>query len=214
MRVMDNGVTPTTLTTVGPHQAAVPAHNGAPSSACSGIGATAANSNEDRMEASSDSAVSSMGSERVPPMTDPPMSDNEWVDADSHPHTGGPHDLSPYSMDYSRAGKLGGYADYYKDGSRVTAGGPVAQKKHHMFGKRFQQEQSGSHPYPLSSHLSYPPSHPGNASQSGSPLDLDKYGCGADFGRYNGKDSRRTCKSVNVVKHLSPCRKTLFKFET
>lgn len=103
MRSMDNGVTSTNLTTVGTHHApqgpaANVSHNGAPN--CSVLGATGGTSTEDRMEASSDSAVSSMGSERVPPMTDPPMSDNEWVDADSHPH--GPHDLSPYSMDYSR----------------------------------------------------------------------------------------------------------------
>ncbi|ODM90841.1 Segmentation protein cap'n'collar [Orchesella cincta] len=178
MRVMENGVPSSNLTTVGAPPSV--SHNGT-SAACSVLGATGgAASTEDRMEASSDSAVSSMGSERVPPMTDPPMSDNEWVDADSHPH--GPHDLSPYSMDYSR-GKLGGY-DYYKDGSRVP-GGPVAQKKHHMFGKRFQQEQS-SHPYPLPSHLPYPQA--GSTSQ-GSSMDLDKYSCGTDFGRYNGQRS-------------------------
>lgn len=70
----------------GPQQQNLP--NG-----CSSIGMTAA---EDRLEASSDSAVSSMGSERVPPMTDP--SDSEWVDPDSHPHSS--HDSSPYSLDY------------------------------------------------------------------------------------------------------------------
>lgn len=43
---------------------------------------------EDRLEASSDSAVSSMSSERVPPMTEA----EEWVDPD--------HEGSPYSLDY------------------------------------------------------------------------------------------------------------------
>ena len=54
------------------------------------VGATAS---EDRMEASSDSAVSSMGSERVPPLTDPHnMSDTEWSESEHH--------NSPYGLDY------------------------------------------------------------------------------------------------------------------
>lgn len=107
MRSMDGGVHSQNLTPVGaPPNVGQPAppptvsHNG--TSTCTVLGAAGGAATEDRMEASSDSAVSSMGSERVPPMTDPHMSDNEWVDADSHPH--GPHDLSPYSMDYSRFG--------------------------------------------------------------------------------------------------------------
>lgn len=192
MRGLDNGVSSTGhLIGVGgvhPSNGVAPTVSTSASAGCSVLGATAGTSTEDRMEASSDSAVSSMGSERAPPMTDPPMSDNEWVEADGHPHGGGPHDLSPYSMDYSR-GKLG-YGDYFKD--RVPGGGPVAQKKHHMFGKRFQQEQSGSsHPYSIGSHLSpYPPAHHHPNSQGApSTLDLDKFGCPpGDYSRYNGKD--------------------------
>lgn len=81
----------------------------------------------DRLDASSDSAVSSMGSERVPS-----LSDGEWGDNGSdsaqeyHPSKyGGPYD-------YSYNSRLG-------DSSRQP---PYAQKKHHMFGKRFFQEQN------------------------------------------------------------------------
>ncbi|XP_035705572.1 segmentation protein cap'n'collar isoform X2 [Folsomia candida] len=148
----------------GPQQQNLP--NG-----CSSIGMTAA---EDRLEASSDSAVSSMGSERVPPMTDP--SDSEWVDPDSHPHSS--HDSSPYSLDYPGT-KGRGYEYYGKD--RV----PVAQKKHHMFGKRFQQEQG---PYVLPPHhnslpLPYPSASGLHSSPSLDSMDL-KYGCGVEFARH------------------------------
>jgi nuclear factor erythroid 2 len=155
-----------------------------------GLGSsTGVSVNEDRMEASSDSAVSSMGSERIPPMTDPPMSDNEWADADQHAHAS--HDSSPYSLDYP-IGKLRGYEYYGKDGSHRVAA-PVAQKKHQMFGKRFQQEQGGvSHPYALSSHppsglLPYPSSsglHQPAGAASLDPMEM-KYSCSVDFARHH-----------------------------
>ena len=54
--------------------------------------ATALHPSEERMDASSDSAVSSMGSERVPS-----LSDGEWMETGSDSgHTTGDH----YSMDY------------------------------------------------------------------------------------------------------------------
>lgn len=87
----------------------------------------------DRLDASSDSAVSSMGSERVPS-----LSDGEWGDGGSdsaqeyHNKYGGPYDYS-YSGNSSRMG----------DGSRQA---PVAQKKHQMFGKRFLMEQNTTIP--------------------------------------------------------------------
>ncbi|XP_039439779.1 segmentation protein cap'n'collar isoform X1 [Culex pipiens pallens] len=87
----------------------------------------------DRLDASSDSAVSSMGSERVPS-----LSDGEWGDGGSdsaqeyHNKYGGPYDYS-YSGNSSRMG----------DGSRQA---PVAQKKHQMFGKRFLMEQNATIP--------------------------------------------------------------------
>lgn len=88
----------------------------------------------DRLDASSDSAVSSMGSERVPS-----LSDGEWGDGGSdsaqeyHNKYGGPYDYS-YSGNSSRMG----------DGSGRQA--PVAQKKHQMFGKRFLMEQNSTIP--------------------------------------------------------------------
>ncbi|XP_058811889.1 segmentation protein cap'n'collar isoform X2 [Topomyia yanbarensis] len=87
----------------------------------------------DRLDASSDSAVSSMGSERVPS-----LSDGEWGDGGSdsaqeyHNKYGGPFDYS-YNSSSSRLG----------DGSRQPV---VAQKKHHMFGKRYFQEQNTTIP--------------------------------------------------------------------
>ncbi|XP_059621555.1 segmentation protein cap'n'collar isoform X2 [Phlebotomus argentipes] len=83
----------------------------------------------DRLDTSSDSAVSSMGSERVPS-----LSDGEWGDAGSdsaqeyQSKYGGPYD-------YSYSGRLG------ESGGRQP---PVAQKKHHMFAKRYFQEQNTS----------------------------------------------------------------------
>ncbi|CAG7820529.1 unnamed protein product [Allacma fusca] len=143
---------------------------------------------EDRMEASSDSAVSSMGSERVPPMTDPHISDNEWTDQDAHPHSS--HD-SNYTSDY--ASKLRGY-DYYGKGDSIhRVGAPVAQKKHQMFGKRVQHDQ-GIHPYSLGPHsssgllVSYPSGSGVHQSNPGSMDSLEmKYSCSVDFVRHDGE---------------------------
>ncbi|XP_055677774.1 segmentation protein cap'n'collar isoform X3 [Lutzomyia longipalpis] len=93
-----------------------------------GIGGLAG-AHGDRLDTSSDSAVSSMGSERVPS-----LSDGEWGDAGSdsaqeyQSKYGGPYD-------YSYSGRLG------ESGGRAP---PVAQKKHHMFAKRYFQEQNTS----------------------------------------------------------------------
>ncbi|KAJ9582429.1 hypothetical protein L9F63_003227, partial [Diploptera punctata] len=85
---------------------------------------TALQPSEERMDASSDSAVSSMGSERVPS-----LSDGEWMETGSDSgHTTGDH----YAMDY-HATKYRPY-DYSSYSSR--------QHKHQMFGKRYFQEQS------------------------------------------------------------------------
>jgi nuclear factor erythroid 2 len=88
MRMLDYGVG-STLSNSLEGAAALP--HGPQQSLPNGCSAIAMTASEDRLEASSDSAVSSMGSERVPPMTDP--SDSEWVDPESH-------DSSPYSLDY------------------------------------------------------------------------------------------------------------------
>ncbi|XP_063707074.1 segmentation protein cap'n'collar isoform X2 [Culicoides brevitarsis] len=79
------------------------------------IGAVGGSAPGDRLDASSDSAVSSMGSERVPS-----LSDGEWNDgSDSAQEYNNPYD---YSSSYGS--------------SREGRSGPVAQKKHQMFGKR------------------------------------------------------------------------------
>ncbi|XP_049304193.1 segmentation protein cap'n'collar isoform X2 [Bactrocera dorsalis] len=93
-----------------------------------GSGAGGTNASGDRLDASSDSAVSSMGSERVPS-----LSDGEWGEG------------SDSAQDYHQ-GKYGRPYDYsynnnnnrMNDGTRQP---PVAQKKHQMFGKRFLNEQ-------------------------------------------------------------------------
>ncbi|XP_062703305.1 segmentation protein cap'n'collar isoform X2 [Aedes albopictus] len=97
-----------------------------------GHGTSGGTTSGDRLDASSDSAVSSMGSERVPS-----LSDGEWGDGGSdsaqeyHNKYGGPFDYS-----YSGNNRLG-------DGTRQP---PVAQKKHHMFAKRYFQEQNTTIP--------------------------------------------------------------------
>uniref|UniRef100_U5EX80 Putative bzip transcription factor nrf1 n=1 Tax=Corethrella appendiculata TaxID=1370023 RepID=U5EX80_9DIPT len=106
---------------------------GAHSSGSTTVGGHASASG-DRLDASSDSAVSSMGSERVPS-----LSDGEWGDAgsdsaqDYHNNKyGGPYDYS-YNSTTSRL----------VDSQRAPI---VAQKKQHMFAKRYFQEQNTTIP--------------------------------------------------------------------
>uniref|UniRef100_A0A182SCL8 BZIP domain-containing protein n=1 Tax=Anopheles maculatus TaxID=74869 RepID=A0A182SCL8_9DIPT len=91
----------------------------------------------DRLDASSDSAVSSMGSERVPS-----LSDGEWGDGGSdsaqeyhNGKYGGPYDYS-----YNQTNGGGPPSRMGEHGARQAP--PVAQKKHHMFAKRYFQEQN------------------------------------------------------------------------
>lgn len=78
----------------------------------------------DRLDASSDSAVSSMGSERVPS-----LSDGEWGEG------------SDSAQDYHQA-KYGGPYDFsYNNNTRQP---PVAQKKHQLYGKRDLHKQTPS----------------------------------------------------------------------
>jgi len=102
MRPLDNGSSGSsghTMTTNTTTQGVSNLPHGAAScSNMAGLAGAPGSVSEDRVEAaSSDSAVSSMGSERVPPMTEPSISDNDWVDPDGHSH-----DSSHYSTDYSR----------------------------------------------------------------------------------------------------------------
>ncbi|XP_017142591.1 segmentation protein cap'n'collar isoform X2 [Drosophila miranda] len=89
-------------------------------------GGGAAQGGTDRLDASSDSAVSSMGSERVPS-----LSDGEWGEG------------SDSAQDYHQ-GKYGGPYDFSYNHSRIstaTRQPPVAQKKHQLYGKRDPHKQ-------------------------------------------------------------------------
>ncbi|BES98954.1 Segmentation protein [Nesidiocoris tenuis] len=95
--------------------------------------------------ADSDSAVSSMGSERVPSLT----SDSEWMETNSDSgHTPADHYPSDYTASAS-FGKYRWYGDYGYSGRNLSGessrnGAPVAQKKYHMYGKRVFNESTGS----------------------------------------------------------------------
>ncbi|KAF5284797.1 hypothetical protein FQA39_LY04522 [Lamprigera yunnana] len=152
----------------------------------------------ERIDTSSDSAVSSMGSERVPS-----LSDGEWCDAGSDSgHTTGDH----YIVDYNTS-KYRPYDYSYstrQHTTNLTTSDPVrmpqvAQKKHQMFGKRYFQEQGAAstitHPTPtpikyeyrdhsLSSYNS--PSHTEGAVGT-KPQEM-KYSCSMEFTRHNSID--------------------------
>ncbi|GLH03832.1 hypothetical protein R5R35_009813 [Gryllus longicercus] len=183
---------------------------------------------EERMDASSDSAVSSMGSERVPS-----LSDGEWMEtgSDSGHTTAGEH----YSMDY-HGSKYRPY-DYSFSGRQHSGGAvgtadshrmpPMAQKKHQMFGKRYFQEQGAASS--LGNHgpaASLPPSvpikyeygeagtaaiAPGNAfsgpvegAVGAKPPEM-KYSCSLEFARHHA-DARPNLEHVqhNHSYHLPP----------
>lgn len=95
----------------------------------------------ERIDTSSDSAVSSMGSERVPS-----ISDGEWCDIGSDSgHTAGDHYANDYHLKY-RPYEYNSYSSRQQgpDNLESSRMPPVAQKKHQMFGKRYFQEQSTS----------------------------------------------------------------------
>ncbi|EDO64492.1 AGAP005300-PA [Anopheles gambiae str. PEST] len=156
----------------------------ASSGASSGGGAGGASSGTpgDRLDASSDSAVSSMGSERVPS-----LSDGEWGDGGSdsaqeyhNGKYGGPYDYS-YNQTNGAGGGGAGGAGGVPSGRMgehgPRQGPPVAQKKHHMFAKRYFQEQNTS---------TVPSIHPspngGTAGTAGGPPGLDGGAAGGAAG--------------------------------
>ncbi|KAJ8684050.1 hypothetical protein QAD02_019842, partial [Eretmocerus hayati] len=133
---------------------------------------------EERMDASSDSAVSSMGSERVPS-----LSDGEWMETGSNSSHTQPD--AHYTMDYNGKYRIPYECSYALGGNRGqqpmgrgcsaadrAAMTPVAQKKHHMFGKRCFQEP----PIPGTTAANGPPAHPSStvAGASG-PLKYSEY---------------------------------------
>ncbi|XP_053664921.1 segmentation protein cap'n'collar [Anopheles marshallii] len=132
----------------------------------------------DRLDASSDSAVSSMGSERVPS-----LSDGEWGDGGSdsaqeyhNGKYGGPYDYS-----YNQTNGGGPPSRMGEHGTRQAP--PVAQKKHHMFAKRYFQEQNTTtvpsiHPSPNGPGVAAGP----NVAAAGSATGLDGSAPGAGGG--------------------------------
>ncbi|XP_054162317.1 segmentation protein cap'n'collar-like [Oppia nitens] len=106
------------------------------------------NNNEDIMDASSDSAVSSMSSERIQS-----LSDNEWIDTCSETSS---HNGDPHHSDYSTRMASNGY--------RIQCNTNSAQKKYKLFGRKIEckeepyerpldvnqhnQQQQHSHPHP------------------------------------------------------------------
>uniref|UniRef100_T1H4J8 BZIP domain-containing protein n=1 Tax=Megaselia scalaris TaxID=36166 RepID=T1H4J8_MEGSC len=144
----------------------------------------------DRLDASSDSAVSSMGSERVPS-----LSDGEWGEgSDSaqdfhHGKYGGPYD-------YSYNNRMG------ENPSRP----PVAQKKHQMYGKRFfseqapvQQHSNGSNPPIKYEYDSYNTSRLDNGASGISATADIKYAPYADFG--NRVDQQPQPQPSSIISH-------------
>ncbi|XP_053676062.1 segmentation protein cap'n'collar [Anopheles nili] len=147
-------------------------------------GATSGGAAGDRLDASSDSAVSSMGSERVPS-----LSDGEWGDGGSdsaqeyhNGKYGGPYD---YSYNQTTGGGPGAAAAA-AGGGRLVGGGehggrpgpPVAQKKHHMFAKRYFQEQNTTTTGPAAMHPS--------SNVTGAGPGLDGSGAGGGGGGGSG----------------------------
>ncbi|CAH0561854.1 unnamed protein product [Brassicogethes aeneus] len=138
----------------------------------------------DRMDTSSDSAVSSMGSERVPS-----LSDGEWCDAGSDSgHTVNDHYVTDYQSkfrpyDYS-------YSSRHLTGSDSQRIPPVAQKKHQMYGKRYFQDQGNTS---SASHPAHPPvkyeyrdvsyATPNSSLSDGAKASEMKYSCSVEFGR-------------------------------
>ncbi|XP_023246315.1 segmentation protein cap'n'collar isoform X2 [Copidosoma floridanum] len=177
---------------------------------------------DERMDASSDSAVSSMGSERVPSLSDEWMetgSNSSHTQADSHyamdyaaaaaaaaASSSGKYRL-PYDCGYSHQPSSGRHSVQRSSCHQTVAaadrGGlvPVAQKKHHMFGKRCFQEQgpmSGSPTGTAAATLKYDYEAGQGAVAAGPPglaysgpiegasgLQSEiKYSCSIDFARH------------------------------
>lgn len=140
-------------------------------------------SDMERLDTSSDSAVSSMGSERVPS-----LSDGEWCDAgsDSGHTTNGDH----YPQDYQNKYRRPFDYSYNRQLSESARMPPVAQKKHQMYGKRYFQDQGATstvHPHtPVKYEYRDPaatsygsPTQPDSASRAKIPE--MKYSCSVEF---------------------------------
>ncbi|XP_011878750.1 PREDICTED: segmentation protein cap'n'collar-like isoform X1 [Vollenhovia emeryi] len=156
---------------------------------------------DERMDASSDSAVSSMGSERVPS-----LSDGEWMETGSNSsHTQAD---SHYTMDYASKYRMPYDCNYTVSARNAgsprcqteRAVPPVAQKKHQMFAKRYFQEQGTCSPLGATAHPTTPMKYdydthtvgagaPGNTYSgpiegAAGPQPEIKYSCSVDFSRH------------------------------
>ncbi|XP_018327033.1 segmentation protein cap'n'collar isoform X2 [Agrilus planipennis] len=144
----------------------------------------------ERMDTSSDSAVSSMGSERVP-------SDGEWCDGGSDSgHTSGDqyvvdyHNTKYRPFDYSYTSRQHTNSLGSTESARLQ---PVAQKKHQMFGKRYFQEQGTTNsisqpPTPVKYEYKDPsstPYHSPNHTEGavGPKIPEMKYSCSMELAR-------------------------------
>ncbi|KAF5294494.1 hypothetical protein FQR65_LT01620 [Abscondita terminalis] len=141
----------------------------------------------ERTDTSSDSAVSSMGSERVPS-----LSDVEWYETGSDSgHTTVDHYIVDCHSSYT--GRQHSSSIASSESVRIPQ---VAQKKHQMFGKRYFQEQGVpttlTHPTPTPIKYEY---RDPSVSSFGSPSQAEgaigskphemKYSCSREFERHS-----------------------------
>ncbi|XP_033340097.1 NFE2 like bZIP transcription factor cap-n-collar isoform X2 [Megalopta genalis] len=216
MRMLDNGSNNASGPTGATALSAVQTTGGGTTSSATGV-TTLPGVTDERMDASSDSAVSSMGSERVPS-----LSDGEWMETGSNSsHTQAD---SHYSMDYASKYRMSYDCSYSVSGRN---GGsprcqtertmpPVAQKKHQMFAKRYFQEQGS--PLGATAHPTTPMKYeydthtvgagaPGNAYSgpiegATGPQPEMKYSCSVDFSRHQSGRSAIEHIHHNHTYHL------------
>lgn len=217
MRMLDNGNNNASGPTGAAALSGVQTAGGTTSSA-TGV-TTLPGVTDERMDASSDSAVSSMGSERVPS-----LSDGEWMETGSNSsHTQAD---SHYTMDYASKYRMSYDCSYSVSGRNAGSPRcqtertmpPVAQKKHQMFAKRYFQEQGTGSPLGATAHPTTPmkyeyDSHtvgagaPGNAYSgpiegATGPQPEIKYSCSVDFSRHQSGRSAIEHVHHNHTYHL------------
>uniref|UniRef100_A0A1B6CJH7 BZIP domain-containing protein n=1 Tax=Clastoptera arizonana TaxID=38151 RepID=A0A1B6CJH7_9HEMI len=147
----------------------------------------------------SDSAVSSMGSERVPSLS----SDTEWMETNSDSG----HTPTDHYADYQ--GKFRWYDYNYParqhsvDASSNLTGSSrmplVAQKKHHMYGKRYFQEQVNGGIRPPLEHVNHNHTYHMPPEQTGAmqrPITRDKKGRKSEE-EHLTRDEKRA-RSLNI----------------
>nr|XP_014273259.1 segmentation protein cap'n'collar isoform X3 [Halyomorpha halys] len=147
----------------------------------------------------SDSAVSSMGSERVPSLS----SDNEWMETNSDSGQAAGDHYQEYSRskyrwyDYGYGRQLSGEASSLNH-SRGQP--PVAQKKHHMYGKRIFHDQAAgvrSTPSQIAAHNHTYHMLPEDCGSQQRPLARDKKGRKSEEETHLTRDERRA-RALNI----------------